>query len=79
MTLSSLIDYEHFKVDAEFNSEASVTTFKTTLVINRSQDSSVGIATGHGWMAGVRFPAGQDFLFSTASKRTPVPTKPPTQ
>jgi hypothetical protein len=36
-----------------------------------SRDSSVGIATG--W---VRFPAVQDFLFSTASRPTLGPTQP---
>jgi hypothetical protein len=36
--------------------------------IERSRDSSVGIATARGWTAGVRFPAGEHFfLFSSAS------------
>jgi hypothetical protein len=44
------------------------------ILILSSRDSSVGIATG--WTAGVRFPAGADFLFSVASLPALGPTQP---
>jgi hypothetical protein len=53
-------------------------------VMEKSRDSSVGIALGYGlddWGSRVRFLAGQGiFLFTTAVSRTTLgPTQPPTQ